>query len=100
MNSNCCDALSINDTCMMCKEHCSNIGAEVINDIADNAKKVWKNNYSDKFNYVTDKIKRINNLVETGDNPIFIYNMFDLNNKYKLMRELNEESRNFILNNN
>ena len=72
----------------------------IFNEIRDSAIKVWKDNYSDEFGYVTEKTDRINSLSNYEDNVMVCYRMFDISNQYKMIKLLSESAVEYIYLNN
>lgn len=65
---------------------------EIFDDIQQNAMKLWERDYGNTGDYVTEKIMRIGLLPNYQDNAWYIVNMFDDNNKMKLMSMVREET--------
>jgi hypothetical protein len=53
---------------------------------------VW-NDYDDTHGYATEKIKRIKDIGNVGDNFMYMVSMFDMHNQRKLSSYLSEESK-------
>jgi hypothetical protein len=64
---------------------------EVFEDLKQAAIKVW-NTYDNEFGYVDEKVDRVNSISNVGDDPMFIYIMFDHINQSRMvnMLELDE----------
>lgn len=68
-----------------------------MNSIIRKAKQFWRDNYSDEFGYVTEKIERLDSLHE--DEAWIAYNMFDFTNQSKFKELLTEEEIEWLNNN-
>ena len=60
---------------------------ESFEDMKQCAINIWKG-YDDTFNYATQKINRIKDIVNFSDNFMHIMAMFDINNQRKLVKNL------------
>ncbi len=69
---------------------------EVFNDIKENAIKIWKT-YDNTYGYVDEKIGRIKDLKNIGDNAWMMIAMFDPINQEKLLRMVKSETMDLIL---
>jgi hypothetical protein len=49
--------------------------------------------YDNTYGYSSEKINRIRNLENVGDNFMYIFAMFDVHNQSKIMRLLSEDAR-------
>lgn len=56
---------------------------------------IW-NTYDDTYLYATEKINRIKDLKNVGDNFMYMVAMFDNNNQGKLRRLISDETRQAI----
>jgi hypothetical protein len=74
--------------------------AQIFNEIKETAKQIWRNNYSDEFGYVTEKVSRIDSIENYADNVMICYRMFDHNNQQKMKAELSQEAIEYIDENN
>lgn len=70
----------------------------IFNDIKKQSIALWKARYSDEYGYVTEKIKRINEIKNYKDNWGSIFGMFDHQNQGLLMQTLQPETRTFLNN--
>ena len=64
----------------------------IFDKIKEAAISIWRNNYSDEFGYVTEKINRIESITNIADNVMVFYRMFDHNNQAKMIKTLEESS--------
>jgi hypothetical protein len=71
----------------------------IFNEVKEAAKKIWKENYSDEFGYVTEKIDKIDSITNISDNCAVFYRMFDMHNQRKLTSVISEESVKYLHNN-
>jgi len=69
---------------------------EIFNEIKEVAKKIWQDNYSDEYGYVTEKTSRIEKLQNYEDDVMVCYRMFDNNNQQKMRGLLSEEAIKYI----
>ena len=69
---------------------------EIFNDIKKKSIKIWET-YDNQFWYVDEKLERIWNIDNIGDNRWAIIGMFDPYNQYLLMDELDRDSNIFII---
>ena len=69
---------------------------ELFNEIKEAAKKVWQENYSDEYGYVSEKVNRINSLTNLSDNVMECYRMFDYPNQWKIKANLSKEAIEYI----
>ena len=72
---------------------------KVFNEIKECAKHIWESNYSNEFNYVSEKLDIINALGNYSDNVMVCYRMFDMNNQAKLKDILSTDALEYINNN-
>lgn len=70
--------------------------AELFEEIKEAAKKIWTENYSDEFGYVSEKVGRINSITNYADNVMICYRMFDHNNQRKMRAQLSDEAIEYI----
>jgi hypothetical protein len=62
------------------------------NELKEKAIEVWKT-YDNRFGYADEKINRIKDISNVGDNFMFIVAMFDDENQRKLASKLSDETR-------
>lgn len=72
---------------------------EIFNEIKEAAKQVWRENYSDQYGYVSEKISKIDSLTNYEDNVMVCYRMFDMINQSKMKSKLSQETLDYIKNN-
>ena len=65
------------------------------NEVKEKAIELW-NTYDNSHGYVDEKVNRIKDLKNVGDNIMFIVAMFDSTNQSKLSGMLSEETREAI----
>lgn len=65
---------------------------EAFEDIKQNAIRLWET-YDNEFGYVDDKVARIKDIENIGDNAMYIIAMFDNFNIIKLFRMLKPETQ-------
>jgi len=65
---------------------------EAFEDIKQNAIRLWET-YDNEFGYVDDKVARIKDIENIGDNAMYIIAMFDNFNIIKLFRMLKTETQ-------
>lgn len=65
---------------------------EVFEEVKSKAIEVWKT-YDDTYNYATEKVARIKDITNVGDNMMFMVAMFDIDNQRKLAYKLSPETR-------
>ena len=68
---------------------------EQFDEVKREAIKLWQT-YDNKYGYVTEKVDRIKDLQNIGDNFMTIIAMFDIFNQRKLAGGLSTETRNVI----
>jgi len=73
---------------------------KIFNEIKNTAINIWKDNYSDEFGYVTEKLDIINSLSNYKDNVMICYRMFDSTNQYKMRNIISQEALEYIKNDN
>ncbi len=71
---------------------------EIFDEVKAKAMELWKvvDSDNDKYGYATEKIGRIKDLENVGDNLMFIVAMFDIYNQRLLANGLSEEARQAI----
>lgn len=70
---------------------------EVFDEVKQKSIEVWKENHSDEFGYVTEKVNSIKDVENVGDNILFIVSKFDTTNKARLFLKLNHEARKYLV---
>ena len=70
---------------------------DIFVEIKENSIKIWKENYSNEFGYVSDKIKIINDLHNFRDNAMYIVGMFDFKNRMLLLQKLSPLAKDFVM---
>ena len=68
---------------------------EIFEEVKEKATQIWKT-YSDEFGYQTEKINRIKNLKNVGDNVMYMIGMFHTNIQKALAENLSKEARKAI----
>lgn len=68
----------------------------VFEDIKKNAIKIWKT-YSDEHGYQSEKVGRIKDLKNVGDNAWMMVAMFDSSNQAKLLSMVKPETAELII---
>lgn len=68
---------------------------ELFDELKERAIENWKevDSYDDKFGYATEKIRRIKDIKNVGDNFMYIVAMFDLGNQKLLAEKLSSKTR-------
>lgn len=66
-------------------------------ELKNKAIEIWRT-YDDEFGYATDKVSRIKDILNLGDNFMYMVAMFDYENQRKLARMLSKETRQEIRN--
>ena len=66
------------------------IDDKIFEDVKNAAISVWSE-YDDQFGYASEKIQRVNNITNIGDNIYFIIAMFDSSNQRKMYNRLKLE---------
>ncbi len=61
-------------------------------EVKECAIKVWQR-YDNEFGYVDEKVNRIKDLKNVGDNFMYIVAMFDVHNQIRLAFALNKETK-------
>lgn len=56
---------------------------------------VWQT-YDNEFGYVTEKLERVNNILNLRDNAMVFYRMFDYENQAKMRAKLSPEAIQYI----
>ena len=69
---------------------------EVFDEVKQKSIKVWKDNYSDEFGYVSEKVDSIKDIPNIKDNLMFIVGKFDINNQKRLAQVLSDKSKKAI----
>jgi len=64
-------------------------------EIKEKAIEIWKT-YDDTYNYATEKIEKIKDLENVRDNFMYILAMFDIFNQKKVIKKLNEKTKEAI----
>ncbi len=62
------------------------------NELKEKAIEIWKT-YDNEFGYVDEKVDRIKDILNVGDNSMRICAMFDISNQRKLAMKLSDETR-------
>lgn len=65
---------------------------DVFNEIKNASIEIWSG-YDNTYGYADEKINRINEYKNIGDNAWFIVSMFDLHNRVKLLDKLSPETK-------
>lgn len=65
---------------------------EQFNELKAKAIEIWQT-YDDTYGYATEKVDRIKDIKNVGDNFMYMVAMFDIQNQAKLSRKLSEETR-------
>ena len=65
---------------------------EIFENVKTSATKIW-NTYDNEFGYVDEKVDRIKDILNVGDNSMRICAMFDISNQRKLAMKLSDETR-------
>lgn len=68
----------------------------IFDDIKQAAINIWKT-YDDQFGYATEKIDRIKDIENISGNDMYMVEMFDSNNKFKLLNTVRLETQDWIL---
>lgn len=68
---------------------------EIFEEVKTKSIELW-NQYDDQFGYVTEKVDRIKDIGNVGDNLMFMVAMFDVMNMYKLSALLSKEAKKAI----
>lgn len=69
--------------------------AIIFEEVKEKAMRIWAT-YDDTHGYATEKIARINDLENTGDNFMYMVAMFDRSNQEKLAASLTTASFNAV----
>ena len=69
---------------------------EMFDEVKEKAIEVWKENYSDEFGYVTEKVDGIKDLQNIKDNLMFIVARFDISNQRILSDKLSDGAKEAI----
>ena len=72
---------------------------EIFNEMIETAKMVWISNYSNEYGYVTEKLKKLESIVNFKDNAMVGFRMFDSINQFKMLAKLSPEARKYITKN-
>jgi hypothetical protein len=56
---------------------------EIFNEMKTIASSIWRDNYSDEYGYVSEKLDYINSFGNISDNAMVFYRMFDYPNQRK-----------------
>lgn len=67
----------------------------IFNEIKQAAIEIWQG-YDDTFGYASEKISRISDMENIGDNVMYIFSMFDTSNQQRLARRLSVDARRAI----
>lgn len=65
---------------------------EQFNELKEKAIEIW-NNYDNTYGYVDEKVNKIKDLDNVGDNFMYMVAMFDFENQMKLSKILSAETR-------
>ena len=65
---------------------------EQFNELKEKAIEIWSG-YDNEYGYVTEKIDRIKDVNNVGDNFLYIVAMFDQFNQERLAEKLSDETR-------
>ena len=68
---------------------------EIFAEMRDAAIKVW-NTKDNTYGYVTEKLERVNSIVNIQDNAMVFYRMFDHENQRLMKAELSQEALDYI----
>jgi hypothetical protein len=71
---------------------------EIFNDMKQAATQVWET-YDNEYGYVDEKLNYVNGLNNIQDNAMVFYRMFDWENQRKFKQLVNEETLEYIKNN-
>jgi hypothetical protein len=71
---------------------------DIFNDMKQAATQVWKT-YDNEYGYVDEKLNYVNGLSNIQDNAMVFYRMFDWENQKKFKQLVNEETLEYIKNN-
>jgi hypothetical protein len=71
---------------------------EIFNDMKQAATQVW-GTYDNEYGYVDEKLNYVNGLNNIQDNAMVFYRMFDWENQRKFKQLVNEETLEYIKNN-
>jgi len=71
---------------------------DIFNDMKQAATQVWET-YDNEYGYVDEKLNYVNGLSNTQDNAMVFYRMFDWENQRKFKQLVNEETLEYIKNN-
>jgi hypothetical protein len=71
---------------------------EIFNDMKQAATQVWRT-YDNEYGYVDEKLNYVNGLNNIQDNAMVFYRMFDWENQRKFKQLVNEETLEYIKNN-
>ncbi len=71
---------------------------DIFNDMKQAATQVWKT-YDNEYGYVDEKLNYVNGLSNIQDNAMVFYRMFDWENQRKFKQLVNEETLEYIKNN-
>jgi hypothetical protein len=71
---------------------------EIFNEVKEKATELWRevDSDNDKYGYATEKINRIKDIANVGDNFMYMVAMFDQGNQRMLADRLAEETRQAI----
>lgn len=64
----------------------------IFTDLKKAAMRIWLG-YDDEFGYATEKVNRIKDLKNVGDNFMFMIAMYDSSNQRKLFASINEDTK-------
>lgn len=68
---------------------------EQFNELKEKAIEIW-NTYNNDYGYVDEKVNRIKDILNVGDNFMYMVAMFDMNNQVKLAEKLSVKTRKSI----
>jgi hypothetical protein len=71
---------------------------DIFNDMKQAATQVWET-YNNEYGYVDEKLNYVNGLSNIQDNAMVFYRMFDWENQRKFKQLVNEETLEYIKNN-
>jgi hypothetical protein len=71
---------------------------DIFNDMKQAATQVWET-YDNEYGYVDEKLNYVNGLSNIQDNAMVFYRMFDWENQRKFKQLVNEETLEYIKNN-
>jgi len=71
---------------------------DIFNDMKQASTQVWKT-YDNEYGYVDEKLNYVNGLSNIQDNAMVFYRMFDWENQRKFKQLVNEETLEYIKNN-